>query len=149
MVKQVGHEQQAVGSGQQLGGRFPLGDELKQRVERHELDARRGEEPVGADREIRVDVRVLAATNRDLDQAVADGKFRQDLFYRLQVVTLKAPPLRERKQDQQQPQQGQQPGGCHDLSRGAEAALQTALLDERADRGRLAQVNRRHGQRRR
>ncbi|HXV77230.1 MAG TPA: sigma-54 dependent transcriptional regulator [Candidatus Polarisedimenticolaceae bacterium] len=56
-------------------------------------------EPVGADRELRVDVRVLAATNRDLEQAAADGKFRQDLFYRLQVVTLKAPPLRERKED--------------------------------------------------
>jgi DNA-binding NtrC family response regulator len=56
-------------------------------------------EPVGADREIRVDVRVIAATNRDLDQAVADGSFRQDLFYRLQVVTLKAPALRERKDD--------------------------------------------------
>jgi DNA-binding NtrC family response regulator len=56
-------------------------------------------EPVGADREIRVDVRVIAATNRDLELAVAENKFRQDLFYRLQVVTLKAPPLRERKED--------------------------------------------------
>jgi two-component system nitrogen regulation response regulator NtrX len=56
-------------------------------------------EPVGADRELRVDVRVIAATNRDLEKAVEEGKFRQDLFYRLQVVTLKAPALRERKDD--------------------------------------------------
>ena len=56
-------------------------------------------EPVGADREVRVDVRVLAATNRDLDRAVAEGQFRQDLFYRLQVVTLRAPALRDRRSD--------------------------------------------------
>jgi len=56
-------------------------------------------EPLGADRETVVDVRVLAATNRDLEQAVAQGDFRQDLYYRLQVVTLQAPPLRDRKSD--------------------------------------------------
>lgn len=56
-------------------------------------------EPLGADRETMVDVRVLAATNRDLEQAVAQGEFRQDLYYRLQVVTLQAPPLRDRKSD--------------------------------------------------
>ena len=56
-------------------------------------------EPVGADREIRVDVRVIAATNRDLERAVAENQFRQDLFYRLQVVSLRAPALRERRAD--------------------------------------------------
>jgi DNA-binding NtrC family response regulator len=56
-------------------------------------------EPVGSDRETKVDVRVLSATNRELERAVAEGEFRRDLYYRLQVVTLVAPPLRDRKQD--------------------------------------------------
>ncbi len=55
--------------------------------------------PVGGTRAIPINVRILAATNRDLDVAVQQGTFRRDLYFRLNVLTLRIPPLRERKQD--------------------------------------------------
>jgi two-component system response regulator HydG len=55
--------------------------------------------PVGSTDRISIFVRVIAATNRDLEEAVRQGKFRQDLFFRLNVVQIKLPPLRERKGD--------------------------------------------------
>lgn len=55
--------------------------------------------PVGGDAVARVDVRVIAATNRNLEEMVREGAFRQDLFYRLQVLPIHIPPLRERRED--------------------------------------------------
>jgi DNA-binding NtrC family response regulator len=56
-------------------------------------------ERVGGNKVIRVNVRVIAATNKDLHQAIRDGKFREDLFYRLSVVPIELPPLRDRPSD--------------------------------------------------
>jgi DNA-binding NtrC family response regulator len=54
---------------------------------------------LGSEESIEVDVRILAATNRDLEKAIIENRFRKDLFYRLNVISIHAPPLRERKED--------------------------------------------------
>src|SRR5690606_5692585 len=59
----------------------------------------RSSERVGGNTPIKVDVRLVAATNRNLEKMVAEGKFREDLFYRLNVVQITLPPLRDRKED--------------------------------------------------
>jgi len=56
-------------------------------------------ERVGGTRTIKVDIRLVAATNQDLEQAIEQGRFRQDLYYRLNVVSIEMPPLRERRED--------------------------------------------------
>jgi DNA-binding NtrC family response regulator len=62
-------------------------------LEQHEIM------PIGEARPQRVDVRVLAATNADLEQRVAEGKFREDLYYRLNIIRIHVPPLRERREE--------------------------------------------------
>jgi len=61
--------------------------------------SRRRSRSVGAKRPVKVDIRLVSATNRNLAQQVAEGKFREDLFYRLNVFPITLPPLRERSED--------------------------------------------------
>ncbi|MGO1652903.1 sigma 54-interacting transcriptional regulator, partial [Senegalia sp. (in: firmicutes)] len=56
-------------------------------------------EPIGSNTNYQIDVRVIAATNRDLAKMIVDGEFREDLYYRLNVIKLEIPPIRERKED--------------------------------------------------
>ena len=55
--------------------------------------------PIGSDRIVRVDFRLICATNIDLDAALRDGKLREDLYFRINTITLRVPPLRERTED--------------------------------------------------
>jgi DNA-binding NtrC family response regulator len=76
-------------------GEMPLGMQTKllRVLEQRQIRA------VGSDREVDIDVRVLAATNQDLEVAVQQGKFREDLYYRLKVMLVRVPSLRERRED--------------------------------------------------
>ncbi len=92
-------------------GRFELADggtlfldevgdiSLKTQVDLLRVLQQREFRRLGGEKTIRVDVRILAATNRDLQQAIRENRFREDLFYRLNVISIRLPPLRERRED--------------------------------------------------
>lgn len=107
-----GHEKGAfTGATSGKPGKFELADggtifldevaELSQAAQAKLLRVLEGKEfeKVGGTKPIKVDVRVIAATNRDLEEEVREGRFREDLYYRLSVFTIHLPPLRERRED--------------------------------------------------
>jgi transcriptional regulator with GAF, ATPase, and Fis domain len=97
MSKQIGRFELAHGSTLFLDevGELPLDVQVKllRVLQEHTI------ERLGSPRPIPVDVRIIAATNRDLEQAVRDGHFRSDLFYRVNVFPIMVPPLRDRRED--------------------------------------------------
>ena len=95
--RRIGKIEQAAGGTVFLDeiGDIPLGVQAKllRLLQEKQIERLGGREPIS------VDVRIIAATNRDLEEAVASGRFREDLYYRLNVVSISLPPLRERKED--------------------------------------------------
>lgn len=83
--------------------------------------------PVGGDKEVSVDCRLIAATNRQLDEDVAAGRFRQDLYYRLNVITIDIPPLRQRPEDIQPLARFFLNQGASETKRLSRAAIQALL----------------------
>ena len=97
VARQLGRFELADGSTMFLDeiGELPIETQVKllRVLQERELDR------LGGTRPIRINVRVIAATNRDLEQMIADNQFREDLYYRLNVFTIRVPPLRERAED--------------------------------------------------
>jgi formate hydrogenlyase transcriptional activator len=97
LSRQIGRFEMANGSTIFLDEIGELSSEVQAKLLRV-LEAKQVER-LGSPKPVTVDVRVIAATNRDLEQAVREGKFREDLFYRLNVFPIRVPPLRERRED--------------------------------------------------